>query len=123
MNWKQTYNTLTPQERIEIALLIAATVDNRKRQLVVARGRLIHERRGPFPGAHFINQRRGRNKWSQAIIPLTFGFTLLTTTTATGLSIFHAPPNFTATALFFYITSIWAVLAFKPRHLKTSYTS
>jgi hypothetical protein len=117
MNWKQLHASSTHQERLEAILHMLRVLEARQRRWVLVRGRLILERRRA-QAAHWLNDRRGRYAWSRIIIPLTFILTLLTVSIATWLFVIHAPIELAAPALFFYLTSLWAVLAFRPASKK-----
>ena len=58
MNWNQLYASSTAEERFEVLLHMLVVIEARQNKRILARGRLIHERRGPFAGAHFLNDRR-----------------------------------------------------------------
>jgi hypothetical protein len=115
MNWQQIHVSSTPEERIEALTLMLRVLEARHNRRVFLRGRLILERRRT-QAAHWIADRRGRYPWSRVIIPFTFLFILLTVSTATGLFVLNAPTEYAAPVLFFYLTSLWAVLAFKPKN-------
>jgi hypothetical protein len=116
MNWKQIHASSTPEEQLEALTLMLRVLQARHNRRVFLRGRLIMERRRNQT-AHWVTERRGRFAWSRVIIPLTFLFILITVSTATGLFVMNAPAEYAAPVSFFYLTSLWAVLAFKPNRL------
>lgn len=111
MNWNQLYTSSTPEERLEAVMLMLSTIEERKQRLILSRGRLVREKRGNFPGAHFINDRRRlRRSLPSTISKLSFGFILTTVSTATWLFFIHAPSDLAAPTLLFHLVSIMAIL-------------
>lgn len=58
MNWKRLYTLSTPEERLKAVIQMMQTIETRQQKIILAGSRLIHDRRGPYPGAHFIRDRR-----------------------------------------------------------------
>ncbi|MBI5951860.1 MAG: hypothetical protein HY865_09400 [Chloroflexi bacterium] len=111
MNWTQIYNSLTPEERIEAAILILKTIEARERRLVFTGVRIIRNRRRILATVHYLNDRR--NRWH--LIPkFTFLFILCTVTLAVALVAIEAPPVFSAPMITAYITTLISMLAVKP---------
>lgn len=118
MNWNQLYTSSTPEERIEAALLMLSTIEERKQRLILSRGRIVREKRGNFPGAHFLNDRRRlRRSLPSVLTRLSYIFILLTVSTATWLFFMHAPAALAAPILLFHTISISVILLSR---LKTS---
>jgi hypothetical protein len=57
-DWKYIHHTATPHERDEITQLILQRAAARQRRLVLVRGRLILDRRGPSPRYHVVGDTR-----------------------------------------------------------------
>ncbi len=70
MNWKQLYTSATPEERIELYMLMFQTIEARQNKLILAKGRLIHERRDPFPKFHRVGGERRSSipLWKRSMI-------------------------------------------------------
>lgn len=116
MNWKQIYTSSTPEERLEAVLLMLSAIEERKQRLVFSRGRLVREKRGNFPGAHFLNDRRRlRPRLSEAITKSMYIFILLTVSVATWLFFLHAPIELAAPTLLLHLISITTILLIKRR--------
>ena len=122
MNWNQLYTSSTSQERLETVLHVLCTIEERKQRLVLARGRLVREKRGPFPGAHFLNDRRRlRPRLPQILNKLAFVSILLTVSTATWLFVLYAPPQLAAPTLLLHLVGLSAVLVIKPYKQKSQF--
>lgn len=112
MNWKQRFASATPKEREDILFCMLQTVEARKNKNIIARGRLVKERRGPFAGAHFLNDRRrpiSRNLFRALFISI-----MLTVTIALFLVAIHIPLEYGAPLILFYDLSLIALLLIKP---------
>lgn len=114
MNWKQLHALSTPQERLEAITIMLRVLHARRQRLVFAYGRLILDRRRA-QAAHWISDRRGRINHSRTVLLTAFIFTLSTVSAATGLFVLHAPVELVAPSLFFYLSSMLAVVSLKPR--------
>lgn len=123
MNWNQLYTSSTAEERLEVLIHMLVVIEARQNKRILARGRLIHERRGPFAGAHFLNDRRT----SLSIRVLRMGrgrggvftfFILLTVSITIWLSFFHLPPIYAAPLMFFHLASLTALLVIKPYNVR-----
>lgn len=120
MNWNQLYTSSTSEERLEAALLMLSTIQERKQRLILSRGRLVREKRGNFPGAHFLNDRRRLRRSLTRTISLTsFAFILATVSIATWLFVLHAPASLAALALGVHITMLSLILYIKPYNVRT----
>jgi hypothetical protein len=127
MNWKQLYTSATPQEREAMLLSMLRTIEARQNKLVVisplsksaldlGRGRgwgLIHERRGPFAGAHFLNDRR-RRLIPRPLFLASFMVILTAVSLAVWISFFFIPPVYAAPLMLFHLTALITLLAVKP---------
>ncbi len=132
MNWNQLHTSSTPEERDETTLLLLRTIEERKQRLVFSRGRLVREKRGNFPGAHFVNDRRsssskwflfgggarkgggGRRPLPSVLTRLSYIFILLTVSVATWLFVLYAPPQLAIPTMLLHLVGLTAVLLFKP---------
>lgn len=124
MNWNQINASATQQEQTEAILLMLQTIETRRNRRIVSRGRLIHERRGAFPGAHFVNQRR-RRLIPRPVYLASFMLILAISSIGVWISFFHLPPVYAAPLMLIHLTMLSAILIIKPYklHLATSYTS
>lgn len=116
MNWKQLHTSATPEERLELLLHMLQTIEARQRRLVFTGHRWVRNRRGHFPGAHFLNDRRRHTRARVASL-LTF-VTVLVTVSAVTWAAALASPQSAGPILFFHITALLGVLAFKPNTLR-----
>lgn len=120
MNWKQLYNLATPEERLTAVIHMLRAIEARQKKIIIVRGRLVREKRGPFLGAHFINDRRRlRPRLKQIIARLAFISILLFVSITTWLFVIYAPPQLAAPALLLHLLGLTAVLSIKPYQLKT----
>lgn len=123
MNWNQINTSTTPEERLEIALLILRTIEERQQRLILSRGRLVREKRGNFPGAHFLNDRRRLRRPTLRVITLaSFAFMLLTVSAATWAFVLYAPAQLAALAMTMHITMLLLIITVKPYKLKLQTT-
>lgn len=113
MNWKQLYASATPQEREYIMFLMLQTIEARKNKNIVARGRLIKERRGPFAGAHFLNDRR-KASLRRNVYRILFISILLLVSSTTFLVAYNIPNKYGAPLIFFYNIGLLLILLIKP---------
>jgi hypothetical protein len=115
MNWTQLHTSSTPEEREETTLLLLRTIEERRQRLVLSRGRLVREKRGNFPGAHFINDRRRlRRTLPRILTRLSYIFILLTVSVATWLFVLYAPAQLAIPTMLLHLVGLTAVLLFKP---------
>lgn len=115
MNWNQLYTSTTPEERLEATLHMLRAIEERQQRLVFSRGRLVREKRGNFPGAHFVHDRRRlRPRLTRMVSLFSFAFTLITVSVATWLFVLHAPSQLAAIALTMHIAMLSIILYFKP---------
>lgn len=114
MNWSQIYNSLTPEERIEAAIIILQTIEARQSKLVLAKGRLLRERRRALLNAHYINNRRRIPSVRSTLYRSAFIFTLLTASIGVWLVAFHIPPSYAAPLMFLHLAALSAILLIKP---------
>ncbi len=120
MHIKQLYKISNNKEREEITALILQVIEERKQRIVFSRGRLVREKRGNFPGAHFLNDRRRLRRSLTRTISLTsFAFILATVSIATWLFVLHAPASLAALALGVHITMLSLILYIKPYNFRT----
>jgi hypothetical protein len=111
MNWNQLHTSSSPEERLDAVLLILRTIEERKQRLVFARGRLVREKRGNFPGAHFLNDRRRlRHSPQRTINRASFVFILTVMSVATWIFTMHAPGRLAAAALIIHTLLLWMIL-------------
>lgn len=123
MNWKQLFASSHTKERDENLILFLKVIQARKQRLVFSRGRLVREKRGNFPGAHFLNDRRRlRPRLSRAITLTSFAFILTTVSVATWLFAMHAPAQLAAVALGLHITLLSLILYIKPYNYRLQTT-
>ena len=95
--------------------LHACIIEERKQRLVLSRGRLVREKRGNFPGAHFVNDRRRlRRPLPNVLTRLSYIFILLTVSVATWLFVLYAPPQLAIPTMLLHLVGLTAVLLFKP---------
>jgi len=115
MNWKQLYTTATPQEREEILLTMFRTIAARQQRLILARGRLLRERRRAAR-LHFIHDRRTplAQRFTLGLLRSMIVFIAVTLSVATWLIAAHIPPMYGAPLLFGYDLLLLAILLFKP---------
>lgn len=113
MNLKQLYTSATPQERDELLLLALQKIEARQNIKVIARGQIIHERRGPFAGAHFLNDRR-RRLIPRPLFLASFMVILTAVSLAIWISFFFIPPAYAAPLMLFHLTALITLLAVKP---------
>lgn len=124
MNWNQLYTSSTPEERMELTLLMLSAIEERKQRLVLSRGRLVREKRGNFPGAHFLNDRRRlRRSLPSVLTRLSYIFILLTVSIATWLFILYAPAQLAIPTMLLHLVGLTAVLLFKPYRLRSQLVS
>lgn len=122
MNWNQLYTSATPEERLEAALLMLSTIEERKQRLVFSRGRLVREKRGNFPGAHFLNDRRRlRRSLPSILTKLSYIFILLTVSVATWLFVLYAPAQLALPVMVLHLIGLMAVLIIKPYRPKNAF--
>lgn len=124
MNWNQINASANPEEQIEAITLMLRTLQTRRNRRIVSRGRLIHERRGAFPGAHFVNQRR-RRLIPRPVYLASFMLILAVASIGVWISFFHLPPVYAAPLMLIHLTMLSAILIIKPYklHPAASYTS
>lgn len=120
-NWKRLYNHTTQEERLEAILILARTIEARQNKRIFVHGQLVFERRR-LQSAHFIGDRRGRYPISRAASLITFVIVLITVSVATWAVAFTQPIHIGAPAMFFHITALMGVFAFKPYNLRTQTT-
>lgn len=126
MNWKQLYASATPEEREYIIFLMLQKIEARKNRKILLSplsksaldlGRgwgwgLVKERRGPFAGAHFLNDRR--RPISRNLFRALFVSIMLTVTIALFLVAIHIPLEYGAPLILFYDIALIALLLIKP---------
>lgn len=111
MNWNQLYNTLTPEERLQLTLEILKTIEKRESKRVLARGRIIRDRRR-VPIAHFIGDRRIRNRQRRRKTLITYG--LAAAAVATWSGVFFMQPIVGALTLTVFNLALISILLVKP---------
>lgn len=111
MEWKKLYTTATPAEREELLILMLQTIEARQQRLILARGRLVRNRRRAII-AHFIGDRRLAPR-PTPILQFMFMFILSTLSIATWLIAAHIQPAYGAPLIFSYLLLI-ATLLIKP---------
>ena len=115
MNWNQLYTTATPEEREEILLLMLQTLEARQQRLVLARGRLVRERRRA-QRLHYLHDRRTprpRRITRNLLRSLTL-FIALTVSITTWLIAAHIPPMYGAPLLLGYDLLLLTILLRTP---------
>lgn len=118
-HWKKIYNLSNPDEKKDILYDLLWSVELHKKKMVLSRGRLVHEKRGYFRGAHFLNDRRRLRRSPQRMISLaSFAFILIVVSVATWLFTIHAPAKLAATALSIHLLLLWLILYIKPYSIK-----
>ncbi len=118
MNWKQLHASATPEERLELLMRMMQTVEERQQRVVFTGRRWVRNRRQGFE-AHFLNDRRRHTRARTASL-LTFGVVLVTVSVATWGIVLSAPMHIGAPVLFFHVTALMGVYAFKPYRLRTT---
>ena len=113
MNLKQLYTSATPQERDELLLLALQKIEARQNTKVIARGQIIRERRGPFAGAHFLNDRR-RRLIPRPLFLASFMVILTAVSLAVWISFFYLPPAYAAPLMLIHLAALITLLAVKP---------
>lgn len=99
------------------------TIEDRKQRIIFSRGRLIREKRGYFPGAHFINdRRRQRPSLTRALALSSFAFILTTVSVATWLFAIHAPAPLAAAAISMHVVMLSLILYIKPYNIRLQTT-
>lgn len=115
MNWNQLHNSATPEERLELLIHMMQTVEERQQRVVFTGLHWVRNRRQGYK-AHFLNdRRRSRLNVQRAASLITFGVVLVSVSAATVAMITIAPSQISGPILFFYVTSLWGVLAFRPK--------
>ena len=113
MNWKQLHASATPEERLDLLLHMLRAIEARQHRTVFTGRRWVQNRRGPFPGAHFLNDRR-RHTRARAASLLVFAAVLVTVSAATWAAALLSPLHLAGPMLFFHTTALLGILAFKP---------
>ncbi len=115
MNWKQLHTAATPAEREELLIMMFRTIEARKQRLILARGRLLRERRRAAR-LHFINERRMpyTKRLTRALVNGSIFFIIATLSVATWIIAAHIQPVYGAPLLFGYSLILIAALAVKP---------
>jgi len=117
MNWKQLHTSATPEERLELLTQMLRAVEERKQRVVFTGRRWVRNRRQGYQ-AHFLNDRRSsRLNIQRAASLITFGAVLVTVSVATWGIVLSSPIHLGAPVLFFHVTALLGVLAFKPNRL------
>lgn len=112
MNWKQLYTAATPAEREELLILMLQHIEARQQKIILARGRLLRERRRKSI-AHILGDRRLAPR-SIPIAQIGFIFILSTLSIATWLIAVHIQPMYGAPLIFGYNLLLITILLIKP---------
>jgi hypothetical protein len=112
MNWQQLYTASTPAEREEILILMLQTIEAHQQRLILARGRLVRNRRQKLI-AHFLGDRRLAPRPTH-ITQFIFLFILATLSVSTWLIASHIQPMYAAPLIFGYNLLLLAILTYKP---------
>jgi len=113
MNWQQLHTAATPAEREEILIMMFRTIEARQHRIILARGRLVRNRRRAII-AHFLGDRRLAPRPTRSrLTQIMFMFILSTLSIATWLIAAHIQPAYGAPLLFSYLLLI-ATLLIKP---------
>lgn len=118
MNWKQLYNSATQDERYQLIEHMLRAIDSRQQRIVFTGHRWVRNRRRGYR-AHFLNDRRGRHTLTRALSLLTFAVVLVSVSVATWALVVNVPIQIGMPVLFFHVTSLMGVLAFKPYRSRT----
>ena len=118
MNWKQLHASATPEEKLELLMHMMQTVEERQQRVVFTGRRWVRNRRQGYE-AHFLNDRRRHTRARIASL-LTFVVVLVTVSVATWGIVLSAPVHVGAPVLFFHVTALMGVYAFKPYRLRTN---
>lgn len=115
MNWNQLYTTATPQERDEMLLLMLQTLEARQQRLILARGRLLRERRHA-QRLHYLHDRRTPRpqRLTRTLLRSITLFIAITVSITTWLIAAHIPPMYGAPLLFGYDLLLLTILVLKP---------
>lgn len=120
MNWKQLYASATPEEKLELLMHMMQTVETRQQRVVFTGRHWLRNRRQGYQ-AHFLNDRRsGRHNIQRAASLITFGVVLFTVSVATWGIVLSTPVHVGAPVLFFHVTALMGVYAFKPYRLRST---
>ena len=115
MNWQQLYTTATPAEREEILILMLQTIEARQQRIILARGRLLRERRRAAR-LHFIRDRRipPVTRTTRNLLRTLTMFILSTISITVFLVSANIQPMYGAPLLFGYDLLLIAMLLIKP---------
>lgn len=115
MNWQQLYTTATPAEREEILIMMLRTIEARQQKLILARGRLLRERRRAAR-LHFIHDRRipPVTRTTRNLLRTLTMFILSTISITVFMISAHIQPMYGAPLLFGYDLLLIALLLIKP---------
>ena len=115
MNWKQLYTAATPAEREEILIAMLQTIETRQQRLILARGRLLRERRRETI-AHFIGDRRLQSTNRRRKVFWTAGLicAAIVTWSVAAFEALHAQPIYGALLVIGFDLYLATVLLIKP---------
>ena len=115
MNWQQLYTTATPAEREEILILMLQTIEARQQRIILARGRLLRERRRAAR-LHFVRDRRipPVTRTTRNLLRTLIMFILSTISITVFLVSANIRPAYGAPLLFGYDLLLIALLLIKP---------
>ena len=115
MNWQQLYTTATPAEREKILILMLQTIEARQQRIILARGRLLRERRRAAR-LHFVRDRRipPVTRTTRNLLRTLTMFILSTISITVFLVSAHIQPMYGAPLLFGYALLLIALLLIKP---------
>lgn len=119
MNWKQLYNSSAQDERYQMIERMLSVLEARQQRVVFTGNRWVRNRRRGYR-AHFINNRRGRHAQARVLSLVTFAVVLVSVSVATFTFAAHAPLHLGMPVLFFHLTALLGVLAFKPYNMRKS---
>jgi len=115
MNWKQLYTAATPLEREEILIAMLQAVEARQQRLILARGRLVRNRRRATI-AHFIGDRRlqsfvrrRKTLWTAGLVSAA-----IVTWSVAAFEAIHAQPIYGAFMVIGFDLFLATVLLLKP---------
>lgn len=119
MDLKQLYNSATHDERYQMLEHMLRALESRQHRIVFTGNQWVRNRRRGYR-AHFINNRRGRHARARVISLVTFAVVLVSVSAATFAFAAYAPPQLGMPVLFFHLTALLGVLAFKPYNMRKS---
>lgn len=114
MNWKQLYTTSTEEERLHTLLHMLHAIEARQTKIIFTGNHIVRNRRRTT-AYHIIGERRGRHLITRIASTISILASLLCVFIFATLTILYTPSHIAVQILFFPITSLLAIIAFKPK--------